>query len=119
MATLKPISARRLDAYRVLLELVALVDPFIARIALHDRELAEQLAGALPSIVQNFSEAMRRTGRDRAHLLTVALGSADEVRSIVDVAMIKHIITSQEAQAADAKADRGCAMLFRIRQRLA
>jgi hypothetical protein len=33
----------------------------------------------LPSISNNLSEAMRRTGRDRPHLSTVALGSADEI----------------------------------------
>ena len=51
------ISARRFDAYRVLLELIALVDPFIARIAKHDAKLADQLAEALPSTIQNFAEA--------------------------------------------------------------
>jgi four helix bundle protein len=117
--SLRPTSARRLDAYRVALELVAVVHPLIARIAQHDPDLACQLKRALPSAVQNLAEAMRRTGRDRAHLLTVALGSTDEVRSIVDVVHVQGLIEAEPAAAADAVADRLCAMLYRIRQRLA
>ena len=83
-----PLSARRLDAYRVALELVSLLQPVVTRIAREDKDLAAQLRRALPSVPQNLAEAMRRTGRDRAHLLTVALGSADEVRCLVDVALI-------------------------------
>ena len=119
MTLLKPLSARRFDAYRVLLELIARVDPLIKRIAKHDQALADQLARALPSSLQNFAEGLRRTGKDRAHLLTVALGSTEEIRSILDVSWVKHIITAQEAASHDEVADRACAMLYRIRQRLA
>ena len=114
-----PLSARRLDAYRLALELVALLQPALARIARDDKELAAQLRRALPSVPQNLAEAMRRTGRDRAHLLTVALGSADEVRCIVDVARVKQQLHADEATQAEALADRICATLFRLRQRLA
>ena len=116
---LSPTSARRLDAYRVALELVAHVQPFVPCIARHDPDLARQLKRAFPSVVQNLSEAMRRTGRDRAHLLTIALGSADEVRAIIDIAQVQQIIAAPQAAAADATADRVCAMLYRIRERLA
>ena len=121
MAThpLTPTSARRLDAYRVALELVAQVQPFICSIARTDPDLARQLKRALPSVAQNLAEGMRRTGRDRAHLLTIALGSADEVRTIVDIAAVQQLIDAALAAAAEATADRVCAMLYRIRQRLA
>ena len=114
-----PLSARRLDAYRVALELVSLLQPVVTRIAREDKDLAAQLRRALPSVPQNLAEAMRRTGRDRAHLLTIALGSADEVRCIVDVALINQHLLPHEAAQAERLADRVCAMLFRLRQRLA
>ena len=114
-----PISARRLDAYRVALELVAWLRPLVARIARDDQDLAHQLKRALPSIPQNLAEAMRRTGRDRAHLLTVALGSADEVRCVVDIALAAALLQADEAETAEKLADRVCAMLYRIRERLA
>ena len=114
-----PICARRLDAYRVGIALVATIHPWLPRIARHDKDLANQLKRALPSGPQNLAEALRRVGADRAHLLTVALGSVDEVRTIVDIALVKQILTAHEANAAEQLADRFAAMLYRIRQRLA
>jgi four helix bundle protein len=61
---------------------------------------------------------MRRTGADRAHLLTVSLGSADEVRASIDVAMVNGLMHQHQAQRADDLADRYCAMVYRLRQRL-
>ena len=116
---LKPTTARRFDAYRVALELVALVRPFAARIRREDKELANQLTRALPSIPQNLAEGMRRVGDDRAYLLTVVLGSADEVRTIVDVALVSGMIEAEEAAHAEELADRVCAMVFRVREKLA
>jgi four helix bundle protein len=117
--TLNPTSARRLDAYRVTLELIAVVTPLLARIIQRDPELGRQLKRALPSVGQHIAEGMRRTGRDRAHLLTIALGSADEVRAIIDIATMMQILTVEEAAKADELADRICAMVYRIRQRQA
>ena len=116
---LTPICARRLDAYKVALELVAHLRPLVPRIAKEDRDPADQLRRALPSVAQHVAEGMRRTGRDRAHLLTIALGSADEVRTIVDICLTAALLTAQQAQTAEALADRVCAMVFRLRQRLA
>ena len=84
---LRPTSARRLDAYRVALELVATVSAMTPRIARHDKDLARQISRAVSSAPNNLSEGMRRTGADRAHLLGVALGSTDETRSWLDVAL--------------------------------
>lgn len=113
------LSARRLDAYRVMLELIAVVVPLLARIIQRDPELGRQLRRALPSAAQHIAEGLRRTGRDRAHLLTIALGSLDETRSIIDIALVMQILTTEEAATADELADRVCAMVYRIRQRQA
>jgi four helix bundle protein len=113
-----PLSARRLDAYQVALELLAYMQPHLQCIRKANKDLAEQLNRSLPSIVNNLSEAMRRTGADRAHLLTVSLGSADEARSSIDSALISGLIKPQAAQHADTLADRYCAMTYRLHQRV-
>ena len=112
-----PTSARRLDAYKVAMQLVAFVQPLMARIAQHDKDLASQMRRSLPSIPHNLTEGLRRTGNDRAHLLTVALGSADELRTSIDIAACIGSITPDEARTAEKLADRICAMLFRLHQR--
>ena len=114
-----PLSARRLDAYRVGLELQRYMTQRVQRIGRHDKSLADQLKRALASMVNNLSEAMRRTGRDRPHLLTISLGSADEVRASIDVAVVNDYLEAEEAQHAEALADRFCAMTYRLRQRFA
>ena len=91
--------------------------PLIRRIAAVDKDLADQLGRAAPGMPQNLAEGMRRTGRDRAHLLTVSLGCTEEVRTIIDVAVAWDVLTDAEAAALDALADRLCAMTFRRRQK--
>lgn len=118
-APCSPTSARRFDAYRVALELVAAVQPLIRPIARLDPDLARQLRKAVASAPQNFAQGMRRTGKDRAHLLTVSLGSADEVRTILDVAMASSLVAAEQTALPDQLADRFCAMAFRVRQKLA
>ena len=116
---LKPESARGLDVYRVSLELIAEYRPWQARIARFNRRLGAQLSESLSSTPQNIAEAMRRTGKDRAHLLTVAMGSHDEVRALLDVAVAFGLLPREEQQRLDALADRISAMLYRLRQRAA
>ena len=113
-----PQSARRLDAYTIALELIAYLRPHVERTRKCHKELADQLDRALLSIPNNLCEAMRRTGDDRAHLLTVALGSAEEVRSSVDVALINGLLPPPDAAHAEQLADRFCATTYRLRQRL-
>jgi len=49
--------------------------------------------------------------------LTVALGSADEVRTVVDITATAAVLTTAEAQLAEQLADRVCAMVYRLHQR--
>jgi four helix bundle protein len=115
----QPDSARRLDVYRVCLELIAACRPLGGRLGRFNRRLGAQLTESLSSTAQNLAEAMRRTGKDRAHLLTVALGSCDEVRALLEAAVAFGVVSPEEQQAADALADRVCAMTYRLRQRAA
>lgn len=107
-------SARRLDVYRLALEVVG---DTAAIAAILDRDLAAQLRRAVASVPLNTAEAVRRTGRDRAHLLGVALGSAAEVQAILDVGRALGVIADESWRRVDAKLDRVCAMLYRLRGR--
>ena len=114
---LRPLSVRRLDCYQLALELVRRLRPLMQQLGRTDRDLALQLRRASASVPLNLAEAMRRTGRDRAHLLTVALGSASEVEAIVDVAQALGVVQQAEAAWARDRLDRLAAMLYRLRQR--
>ncbi|MDI7268850.1 MAG: four helix bundle protein [Myxococcota bacterium] len=114
-----PTSARRLDAYKVALELIAYCRPFVPRLRRFNPRLCAQLTEALASTLQNLAEGMRRTGNDRAHLLTVALGSCEEVRAVLEVAVAFGVLCAAEQQGAEALADRVCAMTYRLRARWA
>lgn len=115
----QPDSARQLDVYRVTLELITSCQGFRARLQRFNRRLGTQLTESLASTAQNLAESMRRTGKDRAHLLTVALGSCDEVRALLEAAVAFGVVSPAEQRAADALADRVCAMTYRLRQRCA
>lgn len=117
--SLQPVSARRLDCYQLALELIRLLGPLRLRLVRQDRDLAMQLRRASASVPLNLAEAMRRTGADRAHLLTVALGSASEVSAVVDVAEALGVATPAEVHSAQLGLDRLSAMLYRLRQRCA
>ena len=110
-------SARRLDAYRVGIELQTYMRPHLQYISKGNKNLAEQLDRSLPSMVNNLCEALRRTGKDRTHLLTVSLGSADEARASIDSAMVNGFMQTQHAARADELADRFCAMVYRLHER--
>jgi four helix bundle protein len=113
----QPDSARQLDVYRVTLELIGRCQPLRDRLQRFNRRLGTQLTESLASTAQNLAEAMRRTGKDRAHLLTVALGSCDEVRALLEAGVAFGVFAVAEQRQADALADRVCAMTYRLRQR--
>jgi four helix bundle protein len=113
----QPDSARQLDVYRVTLELIATCQPYRSRLQRFNRRLGAQLTESLASVAQNLAESMRRCGRDRAHLLCIALGSCDEVRALLEAAVAFGVLSGGEQQAADLLADRVCAMTYRLRQR--
>jgi len=112
-----PNSGRNLDVYHQALAVVQAAAPYIPRFNRFDRKLGSQLKAALPSIVLNTAEGLRRVGGDRNHLLTVALGSADEVQSIFDVGLALGIVSPGEVQQVRQPAERVCAMLFRLYRR--
>lgn len=105
-------SLSSLDVYRTSLEFISALQSQLEKL---ERSLRQQAQRAAPSIALNLAEALGRLGRDRAHLLSIALGSAREVRAIVDVARATGMMDPATAQDIDSCGDRVCAMLYRLR----
>ncbi len=110
---------RRLDVYRLSLELAQQIKHILLDVQRFDRELATQLRKATTSIPLNTAEALRRRGRDRGHLLSIALGSAAEVQAILDVSVAMDVLEFNKAQNLEQVIDRICAMLYRLRGKAA
>ena len=110
-------SARDLDVYRLAIEVVGEVGQVFPALAGWDRDLVSQMRRAVASVPLNLAEGLQRIGRDREHLLGVALGSAAEVRAILNVAAAAGTLGTKSHAALDAKLDRVCAMAYRLRGR--
>ena len=94
------------DVYDCSLSLLRCLVPLLERLTALDAKLADQLRRAAQSIALNVAEANRRTGRDRRNRFRIALGSAAEVGSCLDVAVALGYLGDH----ADA-----CALVDRIR----
>ena len=95
------------------LALIRLLKKLIAKIAVRDRDLANQIQRAASSVPLNVSEARRRNGRDRLHLFRVALGSAAETATALEVAVGWGYLGDDEVAEALAVLDRIRAMAWR------
>ena len=95
------------------LALIRLLKRLIAKVAVRDRDLANQLRRAASSVPLNIAEARRRGGRDRAHLFRVALGSAAEVAAALEVAVGWDYLDRAEIAEALAALDQIQAMAWR------
>ena len=74
------------DVYDCSLSLLRTLVPLLQRLAAQDAKLADQLRRAAQSVALDIAKANQRTGRDRRNRFRIALGSAAEVASCVDVA---------------------------------
>ncbi len=99
------------------LSLIPLLNKPCAKIAARDPDLAKQVRRAGSSVPLNVSEARRRVGRDRSHLFGVALGSAAEVSTALEVAVGWGILESSEIAEPLAVLDRIRAMAWRAARR--
>jgi len=96
------------------LALMSQLKASVERIARRDADLARQLRRAASSVPLNISEGNMRTGRDRTHLFTVALGSVTEARTALDVAVAWGYVDAAALADAFATIDRVRAMLWRL-----
>ena len=89
-----------LEAHVVAQQIIAALAPLMPVLTRHDKDLAGQLRRAANSILLNVGEGQRRRGGDRTYHFTVASGSADESRSVLDAAKAWRIpLDDREARA--------------------
>ena len=97
----------------VAVSLIPLLKSPCEKIARRDPDLARQVRKAGSSVPLNVSEARRRAGRDRGHLFRVALGSAAEVGTALEVAVGWGILEPADIAEVLAVLDRIRAMAWR------
>jgi four helix bundle protein len=105
------------DAYDCSLSLIRCLVPVLERTLAADPKLADQLRRAAQSIALNVAEANQRVGRDRRNRFRIALGSAAEVASCLDVAVAFRYLGELEHAEAYALVDRVRAMTYRLATR--
>lgn len=109
----------RLDAYRVAVELDALVVAMARRAPRGHGRLGDQAQRASGSVVLNLAEAMGREGADRARTLRISRGSALELDAALTLLLHRGGCAPAAREAAKAMTLRVVAMLTRLRDRAA
>ena len=93
---------------------VRMLGPLVARIREHDRDLGEQLRRALSSVVLNISEGSGSHGGNRLARYRTAMGSNEESRAALRVAVAWGYVGAADVVDAEAMLDRVTAMLYRL-----
>jgi len=104
----------RLEAHELALQAITLVRPIIEKVARHDADLARQMRKAATSAPSNLAEGNRRKGGDRYHLFSVALGSADELKTQLRITRAWGYVPDAQLDPAIEIVDRVCAMTHRL-----
>ena len=102
------------DAYDRSIQLLSALASLIKKLTTRDPDLTKQLRRAAQSVSLNISEASQRCGKDRRHLFRVALGSAAEVASCLDVAVALDYLGEPDVAGARELIDRVRAMTYRL-----
>ena len=105
------------DAYDRSIKLLRALTRLIKTLRSHDAELTKQLRRAAQSIAQNISEANRRVGKDRRHLFRIALGSAAETATCLEIAVASEYLVEAEISEVNELLDRIRAMTYRLSTR--
>ena len=108
---------RPLQSFQVLefaLDAIRVLRPVVAKIRRCDRDLGEQLRTALSSVALNAGEGNGSSGGTRTARFSSALGSTDESRITLRVAVAWGYVLPGEVQDGDQLLDRVGAMLFRL-----
>ena len=102
------------DAYERSVELLRMIAPLLRRLAGIDADLEEQMRRAATSCVLNISEGNRRVNQDRKNRFRIALGSAAEVGSCLDIAVALDYLDDAAVTGARELVDRVRAMTYRL-----
>jgi len=86
----------------------------VERIKMHDRDLADQLRRAVNDMALALAEGARREGRDRMQFFRVASGSANEAKTVLELAQAWGIIENAAIYQGRELLDRELAILWRL-----
>ena len=93
---------------------IEVLRPHVERIRRHDRDLGEQLRGALSSIALNVAEGNQSQGGNRLARFSTASGSNAESRAALRVAVAWGYVQARDVEAGERLLDSVGAMLFRL-----
>ena len=106
--------SRDFIAFEVALRIIEALRDVVPVVRRHSRRQAEQLVDAASSVAANLAEGNRRVGQDRLHLFRIALGSADEVRAHLRIALAWGWVRSQQIARALDLVDQEIAITFAL-----
>ena len=95
--------------------IVVEIVPVLAAIRKRDAELWDQAYRAAKSMALNTAEGGKRTGKDRNYHFSIAAGSADELKTALEIAAAFGHVAAGKIQVALGLIDRELAMLWRLR----
>jgi four helix bundle protein len=104
----------RFQALELALGTIAVLRRLVPSIRRHDPRLASHLRDAASSLALNLGEGNRRLGRDRAHLWSIASGSAEEVRTALRVAVAWGYLGEKATSEALGRLDHLQAILWKL-----
>ena len=103
------------EAKEMAKQIVMEIRPLLAQIRKRDADLFDQAYRAAKSMALNVAEGGKRTGKDRNYHFSVSAGSADELKTALEVATMFGHIPEESLGAALVLIDRELAMLWRLR----
>ena len=95
--------------------IVSEIRPALAAIRKQDADLFDQAYRAAKSMALNVAEGGKRMGKDRNYHFSVSAGSADELKTALEIAVAFGHLTEGSLTTAMALLDRELAMLWRLR----
>ena len=110
-----PFDHERLDVYQVALEFFDLADEVVENLPRGRGHLADQLARASLSIVNNIAEGAGKFSKgDKRRYYLAATGSSTECAAMLDVCLRRKLITEQAHRSGKQLLDRIVAMLVKL-----
>ena len=95
--------------------IVSEIRPALAAIRKQDADLFDQAYRAAKSMALNVAEGGKRMGKDRNYHFSVSAGSADELKTALEIAVAFGHVTDASLKPAMEMLDRELAMLWRLR----
>ncbi len=103
----------RTTALDLMMSLMPRLRAVLRQVAVHDRNLEDQMRRAASSVISNHAEADGVRKGHRRERIQTAHGSLSELRAQLKLAVAWGYVTSDDAKAIDAHLDRVAALTWR------